>query len=209
MVAQQLAARDISDPCVLAAMRTVPRHLFVPEDLRSDAYSDCALRLREGQTISQPYMVAYMTQALEAHAQSVVLEVGTGSGYQAAVLAEICAQVCTIEMRQGLAATARELLDALGYDRIRYHVGNGAFGWPDALCFDGIVVTAAADRVPPRLVDQLKPGGRLVIPLGADAQKLHVITKTARGDIEDAELFWVRFVPFVWSATEPLGRAPS
>jgi protein-L-isoaspartate(D-aspartate) O-methyltransferase len=199
MVAEQLRARGVSDERVCAAMEKVPRHLFVPEDARAEAYSDWAVRLAEGQTVSQPYVVGYMTAALALRPGARVLEIGTGSGYQAAVLAEIAGEVFTIEVRPRLAEAARRLLAALGYGGIRLRTGNGAGGWDEAAPFDGIVVAAAAEVVPPRLVAQLAVGGRLVIPIGTEEQRLHTIERLADG-IRDVPEFPVRFVPFVWPA---------
>jgi protein-L-isoaspartate(D-aspartate) O-methyltransferase len=178
-------------------MEDVPRHLFIPENHRSDAYCDWAVPLGEGQTVSQPYIVGYMTAALALTSDARVLEVGTGSGYQAAVLARIAREVCTLEVRPRLADAARALLGALGYVNIRFAVGNGADGWPEDAQFDAIIVTAAADRVPPRLLAQLAQGGRMVIPLGVEDQRLHTFVKRADG-VHDAPDFHVRFVPFVW-----------
>ncbi len=197
MVAEQVRARGVLDERVCAAMEKVPRHLFIPEPVRGEAYSDWAVRLAEGQTVSQPYIVGYMTAALALPRGARVLEIGTGSGYQAAVLAEIAAEVFTIEVRPRLAEAARGLLAALGYDGIRVRIGNGAGGWPEEAPFDGIIVTAAADAVPPRLVAQLVAGGRMVIPIGVDEQRLHVIERLADG-VRDTPDFDVRFVPFVW-----------
>ncbi|HAK97351.1 MAG TPA: protein-L-isoaspartate O-methyltransferase [Planctomycetes bacterium] len=197
MVAEQLRARGVGDERVCAAMEKVPRHLFVPEHARAEAYSDWAVRLAEGQTVSQPYIVGYMTAALALRPGARVLEIGTGSGYQAAVLAEIAGEVFTIEVRPHLADAARRLLAALGYGRIHVRTGNGAGGWDEAAPFDGIIVTAAAGEVPPRLVAQLAVGGRLVIPIGVGEQRLHTIERLADG-VRDVPDFHVRFVPFVW-----------
>ena len=179
-------------------MRTVPRHLFVPPALRLSAYDDTALAIGEGQTISQPYIVAFMTEALKVGPEGKVLEIGTGSGYQAAVLAEIVDRVFTVEVRPGLAEKAKELLTKLGYENIHIKCGNGAYGWPEEAPFDGIIVTAAPEKVPKALLEQLKDGARLVIPLGKDFQRLHVISR--RGNVYDDEaVFGVRFVPFAWT----------
>ncbi len=197
MVAEQLRARGVTDERVCAAVEKVPRHLFIPESRRGDSYCDWAVRLGEGQTVSQPYIVGYMTAALAPGPDARVLEVGTGSGYQAAVLAEIVREVCTIEVRPHLAAEAQALLGALGYRNIRFLVGNGADGWPGEARFEGIIVTAAADRVPPRLLEQLADGGRLIIPLGVEDQRLYTFEKRADRVSETAD-FAVRFVPFLW-----------
>lgn len=197
MVAQQIAGRGVTDPRVLAAMRAVPRHDFVPADQQSSAYHDSALPIWNGQTISQPFMVAYMTQALGLSPQDEVLEVGTGSGYQTAVLAELVKTVYTIEVRADLAERSRALLDSLGYRNIRFHRGNGADGWPGDVLFDGIMVTACCERLPEKLMGQLRPGARLVVPMGNGHQQLVRVTET-HGERRSEELMTVRFVPFVW-----------
>lgn len=196
MVEEQLAARDIRDPGVLKAMRQVPRHLFVPPAARSEAYGDFPLPIGEGQTISQPYIVALMTQCLEIREGQKVLEVGTGSGYQAAVLAEMGANVFSIEINPVLAARATRTLADLRYDRVRVKSGDGFFGWPEEAPFDAVIVTAAPERVPPALFEQLKEGGRLIIPLGRAnfLQVLTLITKKS-GKPVSREILDVRFVP--------------
>jgi len=200
MVAEQLAARGIQDARVLAAMRLLPRERFVPPEVRARAYADAPLPIGEGQTISQPYMVALMSQALELPAAGGrVLEVGTGSGYQAAVLAEIVKQVYTIEIVGALAERAARQLSALGYRNIEVRVGDGYQGWPEKAPFDAIVVTAAAPRLPAALVAQLRPGGRMVIPLGGegDIQYLKLVTRRADGGHDERNVLPVRFVPLV------------
>jgi protein-L-isoaspartate(D-aspartate) O-methyltransferase len=189
----------ITDPRVLEAMRQVPRHLFVPEAFRAQAYADRALPVGEGQTISQPYIVALMTELARVEPGQKVLEVGTGSGYQAAILAHLGTRVHTIEIIPALARRARQTLDALGYRSIEYKVGDGYRGWPEAAPFGAILVTAAPDLVPPALVDQLEVGGRLVIPVGAAVQKLIVVTRTAEGSRRD-EIIPVQFVPMTGEA---------
>ena len=198
MVARQLQRRDITDPRVLIAMGTVPRHRFVPEALASRAYGDYPLPIGEDQTISQPYIVALMTQWAEVAPGDKVLEVGTGSGYQAAVLAELTDQVFSIEIRPELARQAAARLKDLGYGRVRVRSGDGYQGWPEAAPFDAILVTAAAPRVPPALTAQLKEGGRLVIPLGppGGAQTLMRYRQVQGKLVEEASLA-VRFVPLV------------
>jgi protein-L-isoaspartate(D-aspartate) O-methyltransferase len=198
MVARQLQRRDITDPRVLVAMGKVLRHRFVPAALASRAYGDYPLPIGEGQTISQPYIVALMTQWAEVAPGDQVLEVGTGSGYQAAVLAELAGQVYSIEIRPDLAAQAAARLKGLGYDRVQVKSGDGYQGWPEAAPFDAILVTAAAPRVPPALTAQLKEGGRLVIPLGpaGGAQTLVRYRKVQGKLVEEASL-GVRFVPLV------------
>lgn len=194
MVAEQMAARDIKDPRVLAAMRKVPRHLFLPADQQRLAYEDHPLPIGNDQTISQPYIVAYMTQALEVKPEHKVLEIGTGSGYQAAVLAELAAQVYTIEIVKELADRATETLSDAGYKNIHVRHGDGYAGWPEAAPFDAIVVTAAPDHVPKPLIDQLAPGGRMIIPVGDYFQELRLIQRTDKGVVERSTIP-VRFVP--------------
>jgi len=199
MVDAQLLGRGIRDRAVLDAMRRVPRHRFVPEDLQACAYDDGALSIGENQTISQPYIVAYMTEALELKPSDRVLEVGTGSGYQTAILAELVREVCTIEIRPGLADRAKSLLDELGYANIRTRLGDGHAGWPEAAPFDKIIVTAAPDDVPQALVDQLAVGGIMVVPVGRGEQMMMVIRKTPEG-LATRETIPVRFVPMVTKA---------
>jgi protein-L-isoaspartate(D-aspartate) O-methyltransferase len=198
MVARQLQRRDITDPRVLIAMGTVPRHRFVPEAMVSRAYGDYPLPIGEDQTISQPYIVALMTQWAEVHPGDQVLEVGTGSGYQAAVLAELTDRVFSIEIRPELARQAAARLKELGYGRVQVRSGDGFQGWPEDAPFDAILVTAAAPRVPPALTAQLKEGGRLVIPLGppGGAQTLVRYRRVQGKLVEEASLA-VRFVPLV------------
>ena len=193
MVDMQLARRDVTDRDVLDAMRTVPRHLFVPEKYREEAYRDHPVPIGEGQTISQPYIVGIMTQLLEINSTSKVLEIGTGSGYQAAVLAEICDSVFSIEIIEPLAERAQFLLDSAGY-KVDVRFGDGYKGWEEHAPYDGIVVTAAAPKVPQPLIEQLKIGGRLVIPVGDFSQDLMVIAKTEDGIVK-RNVFPVRFVP--------------
>ncbi len=166
MVAEQLVPRGIRDPLVLEAMGKVPRHRFVPEGMKQEAYDDRPLHIGLEQTISQPYMVAWMTEALELTGGEKTLEIGTGSGYQAAVLAELSSEVYTVERLKELQERARKILDELGYDNIFYHVSNGTLGWPENAPYNAIMVTAGAPRVPDPLLEQLADGGRLLIPLG-------------------------------------------
>jgi protein-L-isoaspartate(D-aspartate) O-methyltransferase len=194
MVEEQIRARGIQDEAVLLAMGRVPRELFVPPDLRGRAYDDTPLPIGHQQTISQPYIVAFMTQALEPDADDKVLEIGTGSGYQAAVLAAIVREVYSIEIIPELAATARRTLSDLGIRNVRLRTGDGYTGWPEAQPFDGIVVTAAPDHVPQPLVDQLALGGRMIIPVGTGIQELLVISRTENGVVQRRTLD-VRFVP--------------
>jgi len=197
MVDTQLLPRGIADATVLAAMRTVPRHLFVAQADRRDAYSDHPLPIGCGQTISQPYIVASMTQEIHVNRESRVLEIGTGCGYQTAVLAQIVREVFSIEIVSELFDEANSRLSSLGYTNVHTMLGDGSLGWPQKAPFDGILVTAAAPRIPPALLDQLAEGGRLVIPLGPAHglyQDLWLVEKTARG-ISDRKLYGVRFVP--------------
>jgi protein-L-isoaspartate(D-aspartate) O-methyltransferase len=200
MVHDQIYSRGISDPQVLAAMEAVPRHLFLPEELRHEAYRDCAVAIGEGQTISQPFMVALMTEILELQGDERVLEVGTGSGYQTALLAEIAAKVYTIEIVETLARRAAGVFRTLGYGNICQKVGDAYLGWPEAAPFERIIVTAAPDHVPPALVAQLDPrGGRMVIPVGDEAQELKLIVR--RGEhFETRDVLSVSFVPMTGEA---------
>jgi protein-L-isoaspartate(D-aspartate) O-methyltransferase len=198
MVARQLQRRDITDPRVLVAMGAVPRHRFVPPALASQAYGDHPLPIGDGQTISQPYIVALMTQWAEVQPGNKVLEVGTGSGYQAAILAELTDQVYSIEIRPDLARQAAARLQELGYGRVQIRSGDGYLGWPDAAPFDAIVVTAAAPRIPPPLAAQLKEGGRLVIPVGSqDWGQTLVRLRKVKGNLVEEVSLPVRFVPLV------------
>jgi protein-L-isoaspartate(D-aspartate) O-methyltransferase len=194
MVVEQIEARGVRDPRVLQAMRRVPRHEFVPEGSRSVAYEDRPLGIGAGQTISQPYIVAAMTELARLTPDSRVLEVGTGSGYAAAVLAEVAAEVYTIEIVESLAAQARRDLERTGYGRVHVRHGDGYRGWPEAAPFDAVLVAAAAPRVPEPLVEQLALGGRLVIPVGEWEQELTVHVKTEEG-LRVERVFPVRFVP--------------
>jgi protein-L-isoaspartate(D-aspartate) O-methyltransferase len=197
MVEEQLRARGVADERVLAALEAVPRELFVPEAYRRSAYDDAALPIGEGQTISQPYMVARICEVLALRGDERVLDVGTGSGYQAAVLAELAGEVHTIERLSGLADRAREALAAAGYERVQVHVGDGTLGLPDRAPFAAIAVAAAAPTVPPSLYEQLEPGGRLVLPVGGrGGQELQLVVSSPEGP---AVLRTVpcRFVPLV------------
>ena len=194
MVDRQIAARGVRDGRVLKAMRTVPRHLFVPEDLQSEAYRDSPLPIGLGQTISQPYIVALMSELLEARPGDTVLEVGTGSGYQAAVLAAMGVEVFTIEIVPELCAQAGTVLAELGYDSVHVRCGDGYGGWPEKAPFDGVIVTAAPDRVPEPLLEQLREGASMVIPVGAWHQDLKTLTRTEDG-FEERSVIPVRFVP--------------
>ena len=197
MVSNQIAARGLSDARVLNAMRKVPRERFVPAHLALRAYDDAPLPIGEGQTISQPYIVAYMTEVLRVAPGHRVLEIGTGSGYQAAILAELAREVYTIEIVPALARRAREVLQSLGYSRVQVREGDGYAGWPAYAPFDRIMVTAAVEEIPQPLLDQLASNGVLVAPVGPQAavQQITIAEKTARGTIERRTIP-VRFVPF-------------
>lgn len=197
MVDEQLRRRGIADERVLTAMARVPREHFVPEDYRDRAYDDAALPIGDGQTISQPYMVARICEALSVRAGERVLDVGTGSGYQAAVLAELGADVHTIERLAGLADRARSALAAAGYERVHVHVGDGSLGLPDQAPFGAIAVAAAAPGIPPSLYDQLEPGGRLVVPVGGRyGQELQLAVRSPEGPAVVRSVP-CRFVPLV------------
>jgi protein-L-isoaspartate(D-aspartate) O-methyltransferase len=196
MVETQIRARDVQNAAVLQAMRRVPRHLFVPEHERPFAYDDRPLPIGRGQTISQPYIVAYMTEALQLEPSHTVLEIGTGSGYQAAVLAEIARQVYSIEIVPDLAESARLALAQAGYQNVEVRTGNGYLGWPDRAPFDRIIVTAAPPEIPQALVDQLAVGGVMVVPVGTAYQEMVIITRTPDG-VTQKRTIEVRFVPMV------------
>jgi protein-L-isoaspartate(D-aspartate) O-methyltransferase len=201
MVRHQIEARGVKDKKVLKALLKVKRHLFVPASYRSDAYEDNPLPIGEGQTISQPYIVGFMTEALELKATDRVLEIGTGSGYQAAILAEIAKQVYSIEIVPDLGKRSRALLSKLGYKNINVRIGDGYAGWPDKAPFDAIILTASPPKIPPPLIEQLKVGGHLVAPVGklSEFQQLVRLTKTKKGIKRDT-LMGVRFVPMTGKA---------
>lgn len=203
MVFRQIAARGIQANAVLDAMRKVPRHRFVPDALRTLAYNDTPLPIGFQQTISQPYIVAAMTELLDVGAGDTVLEVGTGSGYQAAVLAEIVAHVYTIEIVEPLATQSAARLAALGYSNVTVRAGDGYAGWPEHAPFDGIIVTAGADHVPQPLLDQLRVGARMVIPVGdtLHEQQLQVLTKRDDATVIQEAIMPVRFVPLTGEHT--------
>jgi protein-L-isoaspartate(D-aspartate) O-methyltransferase len=196
MVRDQLRARDVLNPQVTDAMLRVPRHLFVPEELRADAYGDFPLPIGHSQTISQPYIVGFMTQALEVERHHRVLEIGTGSGYQAAILAELAREVYTIEIVAPLADRARSTLEALRYTNVRIRTGNGYLGWPEHAPYDRVMVTAAPDEVPRALIEQLRVGGLMAIPVGTIDQELRILRRTETG-LETLRTIPVRFVPMV------------
>lgn len=198
MVQEQIVARGITTPRVIETLLKIPRHLFVQEAMADQAYSDGALPIGEKQTISQPYMVALMTELLELKAQDHVLEIGTGSGYQTAVLASLCRRVWTIERIRPLAMQARKVLDALHLLNVNIKVGDGTLGWPEEAPFDAILVTAGAPAVPEALAQQLAPGGRLVIPVGNEAnQTILRIRKEADGSLTSETGVGCRFVPLI------------
>ncbi len=199
MVSRQLARRGVQDERVIAAMAIVPRHLFVPLQKRSNAYEDCPLSIGHGQTISQPYMVASMTEALALNREDRVLEIGTGSGYQTAVLAELVDKVFTVERIKTLSDSARAVLYSLGFsERVGMQVGDGTSGWAEVAPFDAILVTAGAPRVPSPLLEQLSPGGRLVIPVGAKhVQRIEIHRREAGGELTLETSTACRFVDLV------------
>jgi protein-L-isoaspartate(D-aspartate) O-methyltransferase len=196
MVERQIAARGVRDKAVLDAMLRVPRHLFVPPETRYRAYDDTALPIGWGQTISQPYIVGYMTDALRPSPEHVVLEVGTGSGYQAAVLSHLVRQVYSIELLPELADRARRTLRQLGYRNVEVRTGDGYAGWPEHAPFERIIVTAAPPDIPKALVDQLAIGGTMILPVGRMLQQMTIVTKTEKG-IAQQRTIQVRFVPMV------------
>jgi len=204
MVERTIVRRGVDDPRVVRAMKKVPRHEFVPDDSKRLAYDDRALPIGHGQTISQPYIVAYMTELLDIERGDKVLEIGTGSGYQAAVLAEITDRVYTVEIIGELAESARRRLDRLGYTEVEVLNADGYYGWEEHAPYDRIIVTAAAGHVPPPLIDQLVAGGGIIIPVGGiyQTQNLTLIRKAADGGITTEQLLPVRFVPFTGEALE-------
>jgi protein-L-isoaspartate(D-aspartate) O-methyltransferase len=199
MVTTQIEGRGVTHPPVLAAMRSTPRHRFVPETLRMLAYEDSPLPIGDGQTISQPYIVALMTSSIRPNRGMKVLEVGTGSGYQAAVLAACVGEVYSIEVVPALGRRAESLLKELGYRRVHVRIGDGYDGWPEHAPFDAVLLTAAPERVPKPLLDQLRVGGRLVAPIGRGVQNLVVMTKTEQGHVTEV-IEAVRFVPMTGKA---------
>jgi protein-L-isoaspartate(D-aspartate) O-methyltransferase len=209
MVDEQIRSRDVHRRDVLRAMREVPRHLFVPEPQRSQAYDDHPLPIGSGQTISQPYIVALMTTLLDVGPKSKVLEIGTGSGYHAAVLSRVAGEVYTMEIVDDLGRQARQTLERLGYKNVQVRIGDGYKGWPEKAPFDAIVLTAAPPRIPQPLVDQLKPGGRMVLPVGGFWQDLLVVTKQADGSVRTRKVLPVRFVEMTGEVKGRLGLAPT
>jgi len=205
MVETQIEARDVKDPNVLKAMRTVPRHAFIPKSGQRYAYADHPLPIGYDQTISQPYIVAFMTEALKLDPNSVVFEIGTGSGYQAAVCAEICKEIYTIEIVEELAKSAKARLKKLGYPNVHVKAGDAFFGWPEHAPFDAIIGTAAAGRIPDPLIEQLKIGGRMILPYGSPYgfQYLVLITKDKEGNLKSKKVMPVRFVPMTGEVQKP------
>jgi protein-L-isoaspartate(D-aspartate) O-methyltransferase len=205
MVAEQLSGpgRNITNALVLAAMGKVPRHEFVPERVRSQAYQDRALPIGHDQTISQPYVVAFMTEQLEPQPTDRVLEIGTGSGYQAAVLAELVAKVYTVEIIEDLAGRAEVDLKRLGYTNVQVRAGDGYKGWPEAAPFDAIIVTCAPEKAPPPLIEQLKDGGRMIIPVGSSWYQELVLLRKQGGRLERQAVLPVRFVPMTGQSQRP------
>ncbi len=201
MVDRHIVPAGVQDPTVLAAMRRVPRHRFVPETESARAYEDNPLPIGYGQTVSQPSLVGLMLEALKLSGDDKVLEVGTGSGYQAALLAEIVTTVCTIEIVEPLAQQARKILEELGYGRVQVRTGDGYRGWPEDAPFDAIVVSAAPDDIPQALLEQLAIGGRLILPVGRFLQRLVLVQRTQAG-YERTKLGFVRFVPMIGGGDE-------
>jgi protein-L-isoaspartate(D-aspartate) O-methyltransferase len=204
MVDKDIKDRGIKDKKVLEVMGRIPRHLFVDEDLRNRSYGDYPLPIGEGQTISQPYVVALMTEALRLKPTDRVLEIGTGSGYQAAVLSEIVKEVFTIEIRKNLADMASKRLNDLGYSNVKVKYTDGYFGWEEYAPFDAIIITAAANHIPPPLIRQLKEGGRLIVPLGSTVyyQTLTIVTKKKKEELDVEQMGSVAFVPMIGEAVK-------
>ena len=196
MVKDQIEARGVKDKIILEAMKKVPRHLFVPWNMRSYAYHDEPLPIGEGQTISQPYIVAYMSEVLRLKGNERILEIGTGSGYQAAILAEVSKEVFTMEIVKSLSLRAEKILEKLDYENICFKVGDGTYGWKEHAPYDAIMVTAAPDIVPESLREQLKVSGRMIVPVGSTFQELVLITREKK-KFKEKKLLPVRFVPLI------------
>jgi protein-L-isoaspartate(D-aspartate) O-methyltransferase len=203
MVRTQIASRGVKDPRVLRAMAEVPRHLFVDPAFRADAYADRPVPIGEGQTMTQPYIAARMTELLDIQPEDRILEIGTGSGYESAVLASLARHVYSIEILPDISRRAQERLRALGCANVSFRVGDGYRGWPDAAPFDGIIVTAAPRQIPPALLDELAPNGRMVIPVGDFFQELKVFARDAKGEVSETSVLPVRFVPMSGEAAQP------
>lgn len=197
MVEQQIVHRGIRDERVISALREVPRHKFVPEDLQNDSYEDCPLSIGNGQTISQPYIVALMTESLRLSAEDKVLEIGTGSGYQAAILARLCTHVYTVERIEVLLERAKGIFKDLGITNISTKLGDGTLGWEEFSPYQAIIVTAASDNVPPPLVKQLSEGGKLVIPLGRSFAQVLTLIEKKEGGLKEEQICGCAFVPLV------------
>ncbi len=197
MVNSQIKARGVENQQVLKAMEKVPRHLFVPSNLQNQAYNDNPLQIGEGQTISQPYIVGFMTAALEPDSTYRVLEIGTGSGYQAAILGEICDSVFTIEIFESLGKSAAKILEKLGYQNIKVKIGDGYQGWPDKAPFDAIIVTCSPTQIPDPLTKQLKEGGKMIIPVGHSYQQELILLNKENGILKKKKVLPVRFVPMI------------
>ncbi|MFH0935767.1 MAG: protein-L-isoaspartate(D-aspartate) O-methyltransferase [Candidatus Omnitrophota bacterium] len=202
MVEEQLLRRGIKNERLLRAFNKIERHRFVPQDLASNAYADFPLSIGEGQTISQPYIVALMTECLELTGHEKVLEIGTGSGYQTAILAELAKEVCSIERLSGLAAKAENLLKGMGYANIKIKVGDGASGWPQEAPFDRIIITACAPRVPLALQEELKEGGRIIAPLGESFSQVLTLIEKKEGRFESTDICGCVFVPLISKSSE-------
>lgn len=209
MVKNQIAAREISDAKVLQAMQDVPRHRFVPKDYQAQSYEDYPVPIGMDQTISQPYIVAFMCEQAKLTPQDKVLEIGTGSGYQAAVLSKLAKDVYTIEILEAMGTRAAATLKELGYSNVHARIGDGYAGWPEQAPFNAIVVTAAPDHIPEALIKQLAPGGRLVVPVGKDWQSLVRVTKTPEGELKREQLLPVRFVPMTGEACKKAKKPES
>ena len=207
MVRTQIAARGVRDPRVLRAMAEVPRHLFVDPAFRADAYADRPVPIGEGQTMTQPYIAARMTELLDIQPEDRILEIGTGSGYESAVLSSLARHVYSIEILPDISRRAQERLRALGCTNVSFRVGDGYRGWPDAAPFDGIIVTAAPRQIPPALLDELAPNGRMVIPVGDFFQELKVFARDSKGEVSETSVLPVRFVPMSGEAEQP-GKVP-
>ncbi len=201
MVDTQIIVQGITDPAVIAAVRRVPRHRFIPDQDSEDAYGDFPLSIGYNQTISQPYIVAFMSEALKVQPGEKILEIGTGSGYQAAILAELGAHVFTIEIVGPLARQATEVLATLGYEKVKVRIGDGYQGWPEEGPFDAVILTAAPDHIPEPLLEQLAVGGRLILPVGDQSQSLVLIRRTEEG-FQKTPLLPVRFVPMTGEAQQ-------
>ncbi len=208
MVDTQIVARDITDKRVLSAMLAVPRHRFVPADFQAQSYEDYPVPIGSDQTISQPYIVAFMSEALKLKPEDKVLEIGTGSGYQSAVLSRLAREVYTIEILEPLGKRAAETLARLGYSNVHARIGDGYKGWPENAPFNAIIVTAASEHIPQALIDQLAPAGRLIVPVGVGLQSLVRVTRKANGKLEREQLLPVRFVPMTGQDCEQNCKAP-